>query len=188
MKLPPLILASASPRRSELLRELGEEFRVEASRVPELEGEHLSPHEICRVNAYRKAREVSKRFPDSLVIGADTEVALAHEVFGKPADFAEAAAMLRRLQGRTHEVVTGVCLIHLREHRQKTFSVSTSVTFRPLDAATIRLYLSAINPLDKAGAYAIQEQGSLIVESYSGSFTNVMGLPLEELRAELAAW
>lgn len=171
-----------------MLRELCVEFRVGASRVPETDSEHLSPHEICRVNAYRKARAVSKQFPDSLVIGADTEVALDHQVFGKPADFAEAESMLRRLQGRTHEVVTGVCLIHLRKHRQKVFAVSTSVRFRPLDEKQIRAYLNAINPFDKAGAYAIQEHGEMIVESYSGSFSNVMGLPMEELRAQLVGW
>ena len=188
MNLPPLILASGSPRRVELLKQLGLEFRVEVSQVNELDCEHLSPHEICRVNAYRKARAVSKRFPDHLVLGADTEVALDHQVFGKPANFAEAVAMMRRLQGRAHEVVTGVCLIHLREHRQETFAVNTTVRFRPLDDAKIESYLRSINPLDKAGAYAIQEQGDQIVERISGPFSNVVGLPVEELRTHLTAW
>ena len=188
MSLPPLILASGSPRRVELLKELGLEFRVEVSQASELAGEHLSPHETCRLNAHRKARAVSKHFPDHLVLGADTEVTLDHEVFGKPANFAAAVAMLRRLQGRSHEVVTGVCLIHLRQHRQKIFTVSTTVTFRSLDEAQIEAYLRAINPLDKAGAYAIQDRGEQIVERISGSFSNVVGLTLEELRMQLAAW
>ena len=96
--------------------------------------------------------------------------------------------MLARLQGRTHQVVTGVSLIHLRGHRERLFAVSTDVTFRPLDKRQISDYLSKINPLDKAGAYAIQEHGDLIVSEISGSFSNVVGLPVERVGDELAAW
>ncbi len=96
--------------------------------------------------------------------------------------------MLKQLQGRPHLVVTGVCLLHLRGHRQKLFADVTEVTFRPLDETAIRGYLAQINPLDKAGAYAIQEGGDKIVETISGSFSNVVGLPVERLRAELALW
>ncbi len=188
MNLPPLILASASPRRAELLRELGVEFQALPGHAPEAEDDFLSPHELCQLNAYRKARVIAKKFPDALVLGADTEVCLGAEIFGKPADLAEAARMLERLQGRTHEVVTGVCLIHLRQHRQKLFAVATSVRFRSLDAAQIRDYLAKINPLDKAGAYAIQEHGTMIVEKIDGSFSNVVGLPVERLQEELARW
>jgi septum formation protein len=92
------------------------------------------------------------------------------------------------LQGRTHQVVTGVCLTHLRHHRQKVFAESTQVTFHPLDTQQIREYLTQINPLDKAGAYAIQEHGGKIVDRISGSFTNVVGLPMERLREELFSW
>ena len=188
MNLPPLILASASPRRAELLRELGVEFQALPGHAAEAEEDFLSPHELCQLNAYRKARVIAKKFPDALVLGADTEVCLGAEIFGKPADLAEAARMIERLQGRTHEVVTGVCLIHLRAHRQKLFAVATSVSFRSLDAAQIRDYLAMINPLDKAGAYAIQEHGTMIVEKIDGSFSNVVGLPLERLQEELARW
>ena len=188
MNLPPLILASASPRRAELLRELGVEFQALPGHAAEAEDDFLSPHELCQLNAYRKARVIAKKFPDALVLGADTEVCLGAEIFGKPADLAEAARMIERLQGRTHEVVTGVCLIHLRAHRQKLFTVATSVSFRSLDAAQIRDYLAMINPLDKAGAYAIQEHGTMIVEKIDGSFSNVVGLPLERLQEELARW
>ena len=96
--------------------------------------------------------------------------------------------MLERLQGRTHEVVTAICLIHLRDHRQRTFAETTAVTFRPLEAVDIRRYFDRVDPLDKAGAYAIQESGDLIVERISGSYSNVVGLPLERLREELATW
>jgi septum formation protein len=188
MNLPPLILASASPRRAELLRQLQLEFHVVASEATELHHEHLTATEISQVNAYRKARAVAKKFPDALVMGADTLVYLVTQLFGKPADLAEAQRMLTQLQGRTHQVITGVCLIHLRNHRQKVFAVSTDVTFHSLSAGQIRDYLARISPLDKAGAYAIQEHGDLIVKSFSGSFSNVMGLPVERVREELARW
>jgi septum formation protein len=95
---------------------------------------------------------------------------------------------LKELAGRTHQVVTGLCLMHLRSHRQRTFSDITDVRFRALRPAHIRHYLAQVNPLDKAGAYAIQERGEWIIEEISGSFSNVVGLPLERLQAELAAW
>ena len=188
MKLPTLILASASPRRSELLRGVDIEFTVVPSEAEEVHNEHLTVSEMSQLNAYRKARAVAKKHPDALVLGADTLVALETTVFGKPANLAEAARMLKKLQGHTHQVVTGVCLLQLRGHRQKLFAESTEVTFRPLDAVQIRDYLTTINPLDKAGAYAIQEGGEKIVASIEGSFSNVVGLPVERLKVELVAW
>jgi septum formation protein len=188
MTLPPLILASASPRRSELLKQLGVEFQVIPSDAAELHNEELTAREVCLVNAYRKARVVAKKHPDSLVLGADTLVYLETNLLGKPANFEEAYQMLERLQGRTHQVITAICLIHQRNRRQNIFSETTDVTFRALDAVQIQRYLIQINPLDKAGAYAIQENGDLIVEKISGSYTNVVGLPVEKLREELAIW
>jgi len=188
VKRPPFILASASPRRAELLKLLPVEFTVIASEADEVAHEHLSPLEICQLNAHRKARTVAKKIPDALVLGADTLVFLDNEILGKPKNLAEARRMLAQLQGRTHQVVTGVSLIHLRSHCERIFAVSTDVLFHPLDAEQIRNYLAKINPLDKAGAYAIQEFGELIVSEISGSFSNVVGLPVEKLRAELAAW
>jgi septum formation protein len=184
----PIILASASPRRSELLRTIEMEFQVVPSDAEEVHNEDLTATEISQLNAYRKARAVAKKFPDALVLGADTLVYLGTTLFGKPADLADARRMLAELQGRTHEVVTGVCLLHLRGHRQKIFADSTDVTFRELSAREIADYLLLINPLDKAGAYAIQEHGGQIVEKISGSLSNVIGLPLEKLGAELAEW
>lgn len=188
MNLPPLILASTSPRRAELLRRLKLEFTVVPSEATELWHEHLSPLEICQLNAHRKARTVAKKIPDALVLGADTLVFLDDEALGKPDNLADAQRMLSRLQGRTHQVVTGVSLIHLRSHRERIFAVSTDVLFHPLDAAQIRDYLSLINPLDKAGAYAIQEHGEKIVSHIYGSYSNVVGLPVERLREELQLW
>lgn len=188
MKPPSLILASASPRRVDLLRQIVAAFEVVPSDATELADEHLSPYELCQLNAHRKARAVAKRFPDTLVLGADTLVFLDREIFGKPANLTEAQQMIARLQGRTHQVITGVSLIHLRPHRERIFAVSTDVRFRSLNAEQMRDYLSRIHPLDKAGAYAIQEHGELIIEEISGSYSNVVGLPVERMREELDAW
>ena len=188
MKLPPLILASASPRRAELLELLQIKFRILPGEADEVAYEHLSPLEVCQLNAHRKARAVAKKIPDALVLGADTLVFLEREIFGKPRNLDEAKQMLAKLQGRTHQVVTGVSLIHLRAHREKLFAISTDVTFLPLTAEQINDYLGRMNPLDKAGAYAIQEHGDKIVAKISGSYSNVVGLPVERLREELRAW
>lgn len=187
-KLPPIILASGSPRRSSLMRLLNRDFAVVVSAAPECDAAYFTPHEVCQLNAHRKARTVAKHHPDALVIGADTEVALGSQIFGKPESKKLAEEMLLRLQGRTHEVVTGVCLLQLRNHKELLFTVSTQVKFHPLTRKQVQDYLGRINPLDKAGAYAIQEHGELIVESIDGSLTNVVGLPVEALREELAKW
>jgi septum formation protein len=188
VKLPPLILASASPRREELLRQLKLKFKIVPGDAVEIFDEQLSPLELCQLNAHRKARAVAKKFPDALVLGADTLVFLEREIFGKPRDLAGAKRMLTKLQSRTHQVVTGVCLMHLRAHRERIFAASTDVTFHPLDEKQIGDYLEKINPLDKAGAYAIQEHGDKIVAEISGSYSNVIGLPVERLREELSGY
>jgi septum formation protein len=188
MNLPPLILASSSPRRVELLRGMGLDFRVVPSEATEIQHEHLTVHEICQLNAYRKARVVAKKIPDALVLGADTLVYLDDDILGKPGSLAEARRMISRLQGRTHRVATGVCLTHLRTLRQKVFVETTVVTFKRLNFQQAAAYVRSINPLDKAGGYAIQENGDAIVEKISGSYSNVVGLPVERLREELAAW
>lgn len=186
--LPPLVLASASPRRQELLRQLGLDFAVVPGHVEELAHEELTARELSLFNARQKAHSVARQFPDALVLGADTLVYLGHRLFGKPADLAEAELMLAQLQGQTHQVVTGVCLLHRRARREKLFAEISEVTFRSLSPEQIRHYLSLVNPLDKAGAYAIQEHGELIVAGVTGSYSNVVGLPLERLQAELAAF
>jgi septum formation protein len=188
VKLPPFILASASPRRAELLRQLKLDFTIVPSDAKEVFDDNLSPLELCQLNAHRKARTVAKKDPDALVLGADTLVFLDHQIFGKPKNLAEAKKMLLQLQGRTHQVVTGVSLIQLRAHREKIFAVSTDVMFRPLTPEQIDEYLAKINPLDKAGAYAIQESGEMVVSEISGSFSNVVGLPIEKVQSELFAW
>ena len=188
MNLPPVILASASPRRVELLRQLVFRFKVMPSAADECEHEQFTAWEIAQLNAHRKARAVAKKCPDALVVGADTVVCLGTTLYAKPRDERDAHRMLLELQGQTHEVVTGVCLLHLRSHREHLFTESTAVTFRKLSSAKVREYVAKVHTLDKAGAYAIQEEGESIVEGICGSYTNVVGLPVERLRAELAAW
>jgi septum formation protein len=186
--LPPVILASASPRRAQLLRELGLEFKVVPSQAAEIHCEQLTALEVSQVNACRKARSVANTHPDALVLGADTLVFLETALYGKPPDLEAAHRMLEELQGRAHHVVTAVCLLHLAARRQRVFAETTAVTFRPLDALGIRRYLAKVNPLDKAGAYGIQEEGRLIIEKISGSYSNVVGLPVERLEQELTRW
>ena len=188
MRLPPIILASASPRRAELLKLLEVDFKIIPGNAAEVAHDHLTPLEVCQLNAHRKARVVAKQIPDALVLGADTLVFRDNEILGKPRSLAEAARMIGRLQGRTHQVVTGVCLMHLRRHEERIFAVSTDVLFHPLTKKQIADYLAKIHPLDKAGAYAIQDYGELIISEISGSYSNVVGLPIEQLRAELRAW
>jgi septum formation protein len=186
--LPPVVLASASPRRSELLSHLPVSFTVFPSDAPEVHNEQLTVREVCMVNAYRKARAVAKQFPDHLVLGADTLVSMGSRLYGKPTDLNEAERMLSELQGKTHEVVTGVCLMHLRSHRVKTFSETNWVTFKELKREDIHNYVMKVSTLDKAGAYAIQEFGDLLVAGVDGSYDNVVGLPTESLRRAFAEW
>jgi septum formation protein len=190
MKPYALILASASPRRVELLRQITPEFQVVPSAAPEIHDEQLTAWEMAQVNAYRKARVVAKQFPDAVVLGADTLVYLdrAAKLFGKPTDRAAAGRMLGELQGRVHAVITGVCLLQLRQHRQIVFAEWTDVRFHPLTPQQIHAYVELINPLDKAGGYAIQEHGERLVAEISGSYSNVVGLPVERLRDVLAHW
>ena len=182
-----LILASASPRRAELLRSLCLEFDVLPTGVDECDEHPVSVHDIALHNARVKALDVAARHPDTLVLGADTIVVLGNEVFGKPRDLDDARRMLRSLSGHTHSVITGVCLVCRGESRERTFTVETRVQFRPLSNADIERYLDAVHVLDKAGAYAIQE-GPPLVAGLDGSYSNVVGLPLERLAAELREW
>jgi len=186
--LPPLVLASASPRRQVLLREMGIAFEVHPSTVPEVHDPSLPGTEVCLLNARAKAGDVARRFPHALVLGADTLVCLENHLLGKPADLAEAERMLLTLQGRRHEVVTGVSLICLAQGHETAFAETTEVLFRPLSPADVRAYFQRVDPLDKAGAYAIQEHGDMIVARTEGSYSNVVGLPVERLQRELARW
>ena len=183
--LPPVILASASPRRSQLLASMDIEFEVVPSHVEELiDGYDFIP-DLCEANARIKAEPIADMHPECLVIAADTMVYLEDTLFGKPTDIDDAHRMLTSLQGRTHQVTTGVSLIYHNEEISKSFSVITNVTFLSLDAGQISEYLAKIDPLDKAGGYAIQEHKQMIAKRVSGSVSNVVGLPVERLKEEL---
>jgi septum formation protein len=185
---PRIILASESARRKLLMRRFGLEFQTIASNATECSPSHLTPVEIAKTNAQLKASSVSKEHPNALVIGADTVVALKSKTYGKPKDLQEAFSFLKQLSGKTHEVSTGVCLISQKPYKVRSFAVTTQVGIQPLQNQAIREYLSMINPLDKAGAYAIQEHGEWIIGEIYGSYTNVVGLPMERLTAELNHW
>lgn len=184
----PVILASASPRRVELLRTLVAEFQVVPSEATEVHDAALGVRPLCELNARIKAEPVARRHPGHLVLGADTLVWLEGRPLGKPADLVEARAMLEGLSGKAHEVVTGVCLRHEAAGRCEVFSDVTRVVFRLLDSGVIDRYLEAVPTLDKAGGYALQQHGDWLVESVTGSPSNVIGLPVEALRKALAGW
>ena len=180
-----LLLASSSPRRRELLSEAGVEFEVVSPQVAESESTALSIRELTTLNATKKALAVARARPDSVVLAADTLVALDGLVIGKPADMDDAFAIVRRLSGREHQVCTAV-FIHRAEPRQtESFYVVSHVQFRELSDAQISAYFGKINPLDKAGAYAAQGHGREIIEDIGGSYTNVVGLPMDETLAAL---
>ena len=177
-----LILASASPRRKELLAQLGVEFEVIPAEVTEYEAADADPREMVRHNAALKADWVAARHPEATVIGADTTVFVDQTVLNKPRDTAEARAMLRLLSGRSHIVFTGLAIRRARDGLKLDQGVASEVTFKAIDDATIELYLSRVHTLDKAGGYAIQEENELIVAGFTGSLTNIVGLPLDEMK------
>lgn len=176
-----IILASTSPRRSDLLTEAGIPFEVRPAYIEELSDPELTARELCLINAESKALEVASRFPAHVVLGADTVVALDNHTFGKPRDFAEARSMLESLSGRVHEVLTGVCLLHRDTNKLCRFVESTRVKFRPRDEIDFDAYLASVNPLDKAGAYAAQEDNGRLIEQLEGLLSNVIGLPVERI-------
>ncbi len=183
---PELVLASGSPRRREILDKLGVTFRVHPAEVEEAGRVTSSPEAMVLGNARLKCEAVASIFKGNPVLGADTSVFLEDRVLNKPENREEASFMLGQLSGRIHTVITGLCLIWREKDLTWSKAVCSSVTFRAFDWETARSYLARVNPLDKAGAYGIQEHGELLVASYSGSFSNIMGLPREETARALA--
>ena len=175
------ILASASPRRKELLKEIVEEFEIIPAKGEEKVDEALSPCELVKALAAQKAREVAAipTAKDKIVLGADTVVALGEKVLGKPVDEADAFAMLSALSGKTHCVYTGVCVSVPKDGGRVEIiqAECTHVTFEELSETFIKSYIASGSPMDKAGAYGIQDGG--LVKSLSGSYSNVVGLPVE---------
>jgi septum formation protein len=180
----PIVLASGSPRRRELLEREGLSFEVVVSPAEEIHDPSMDPEALCELNAALKAEAVAATRPDDTVIGADTLVFIDGEPLGKPSGIEEARDMLRRLSGRTHRVCTGVCVIY-PGGVAKVFHGITEVDFLPLDDEGIDAYFALVNPFDKAGAYGIQEHGELIISGIRGSYENVMGLPVDLVLAAL---
>jgi len=179
-KIADFILASASPRRRQLLHQLGLSFRVVPSMVQETNLKEMEPHHHAAYFAEAKAREVAGRHPHQWVLAADTIVVLGQELVGKPADLNTAAAMLSRLSGREHLVITGIYLVHKQTDISESNWVETKVFMKQLTPDEIEGYLRTGEPMDKAGAYGIQGIGGCLIQRIEGSYSNVVGLPLCE--------
>ena len=180
-----LILASSSPRRQTILHDAGFRHRVEPPEVEEFNDPHASPVAVVHHNARIKAMDINSRYPGEIIISADTVVMHQHDLLGKPENREQAYDMLRRLSGDTHQVHTGVCVMGGEENIDDILLDVSDVTFKPFTEDVIQQYFSVVDPLDKAGGYGIQDGASLILERYSGSYTNIMGLPIEKLESFL---
>ncbi len=180
-----LILASASPRRAELLKQAGIPFRQIISGVNENLDDPADPQEHVRELSRRKAEDVARQISSGIVLGADTVVVLNGQILGKPSDEKEAAKMLRLLSGRTHQVYTGLTLIHVADKTSVSHVEVTEVTFRKLSNDEIAAYVATGEPLDKAGSYGIQGRGALLVSGIKGCYFNVVGLPMAGLLTAL---
>lgn len=176
-----VILASASPRRKEILQNTKLNFDIQKSDIEEVILENESPEDMVVRLAYEKAFDVAKRNTDRLVIGADTIVALDNEVLGKPKDQNEAYQMIKRLSNKTHKVITGISLINLKENKIIKDYVVSFVTFKDLSEDSIKDYINTNESLDKAGAYGIQGYGALLVKNIQGDYFNIVGLPISKL-------
>jgi septum formation protein len=185
-RAPRIVLASASPRRSQLMQEIGLKFDVIPSQVAEGGIRAERPEELVMLLAHAKAADVAGRLRSGIVIGADTIVVVDGRVLGKPVDPDDAAKMLRVLSGREHQVYSGVAVIDAADGRSLTDYEATAVRFRQLPEAAIQRYVATGEPMDKAGAYAIQGLGSLLVTGICGDYNCVVGLPLCKLAAILS--
>lgn len=181
----PIILASASPRRQELLTQVGVEFSVLVAGVDETPHATESPHEMVERLALLKASTVSQMHRDAYVIGADTTVFIDNQSLGKPESESEAFEMLMRIQGRSHQVLGGVAIVQANKSVTRVWSHITEVTMRPMTEQEIRTYVATQEPMDKAGSYAIQGIGLQFVDSIRGSYSNVVGLNIASLLSEL---
>ena len=184
--VPRLVLASASPRRRALLQKAGYEFEIVSPPGDEVAHGWFTIRELTICNATRKALRVAQAVPDAVVLAADTLVTIDGDVLGKPADLDAAVRSLRQLSGRTHEVWTAVCIRHAARGKSRSFHEISRVHFRELNDRAIRDYLAKVNPLDKAGAYAAQGHGAEIIERIEGSYSNVVGLPIDETTRALS--
>ncbi len=183
--LPNIILASKSPRRADLLRQIDLPFQVHPSGVEEPKIIHVDPVAAVQELALTKARAVAAKFDVGLVLGADTVVVIDGEPIGKPENNAHAIEILTRLSGNRHEVITGVALIDIERKNEVVWTEKTTVYFRGLHQSEILAYVRSGEPLDKAGAYGIQGRAGAFVDRIEGCYFNVVGLPLASLTAQL---
>ncbi len=184
MKLKPLILASGSPRRKQLLAQIGIEFSVIQSDIDEDFSLSLPPEAFTEHWAREKAKNVGEKNPDSLIVGADTVVVLNGKILGKPKDETTSFSMLRSLSGKTHEVITGVSFFSMEPQIDVTFNERTFVSFKTLIDSDIHYYIDNYQPNDKAGSYGIQDWFSVHISKIDGCYFNVMGLPLSSFFAQ----
>ena len=178
-----IILASASPRRRELMNLITANFTAVSADIDETIPKNVSPQGASEYLARLKAERVSQDHPDEIVIGCDTTVVLEGEIFGKPADRNECFRFLAKLAKKTHQVITGCCIIY--KNKNVSFSEITNVTFKNLSISEIEAYISTGEPFDKAGGYGIQGKGALLAEKIEGDFFNIVGLPVSKLAEEL---
>ena len=181
----PFILASASPRREELLRSVGLKFKILPAHVNEdyINGE--TPRQHVRRLSQDKARALAIKYPDAWVLGADTIVVIDNLILGKPKNKTQARQMLERLSGREHKVFTGFTLTCMASKITKTTVIQSAVKFKPISTEEMDWYISCDEPYDKAGGYAVQGKGAYFIKAIRGSYTNVIGLPLCEVLEEL---
>ncbi len=182
-----LILASASPRRKELLEQLGVDFKIEVADCDEIMDDEIAPDVLVQRNASEKAKAVAKLNPQNTVLGADTVVTIDGKILGKPKDREDAFNMLKKLQGRSHYVYTGIALVYHNEEKciVKTEAVGTEVFFGPMTDKEIENYVATGEPMDKAGAYGIQGKAGAFIEGIRGSYSNVVGLPIYNVKKML---
>jgi septum formation protein len=176
-----IILASESPRRKALLRDLGLSLKIIPAEIPEIPEPDESPQSFAERLARGKVVLISRQYPENWVLGADTVVFMNGKIFGKPKHDREAVTFLQDLSGKTHQAITGFCLSHQKKGITFVQSVKTRVTFKNLSLQEIKWYVQTQEPRDKAGAYAIQGKGAFCVQKISGSYTNVVGLPVTEV-------
>ena len=174
-------LASASPRRKEILENVNLKFTVQSSHIEEVVLENEPPKDLVMRLAFEKCMDVAKKNPNALVIGADTIVALDNNILGKPKDEHHAYKMIKSLSNKKHEVITGISLINLSLNKKVTDYVVSEVTFKDLSEETIKDYIKTKESLDKAGAYGIQGYGALLVDSIKGDYFNIVGLPISKI-------
>ncbi|OGK14041.1 septum formation protein Maf [Candidatus Roizmanbacteria bacterium RIFCSPLOWO2_02_FULL_37_19] len=176
-----IILASQSPRRKKLLKQIGLPFSVDPSTYDEIIDKKMTPEELAVYLSRKKAEDVARRYKNALIVGADTFVVFHNEIIGKPQDKTHAFEILKKFSGKTHMIISGITVINTKTGKMISETEQTRVTFRVLSDAEIKAYVQTGEPLDKAGAYGIQERGAKFVKKIEGDYFNVVGLPISKL-------